>query len=132
RSRSLLASTPTRPCTAGCAPQSSRVSSGPRSTRVPRRAPRVLARRRVGSEPDHRGARQLLVQMGAGFVETDDLDLYVTPAEVLAHLVQGGHRGGIPYVRARHVDHDLGQSLFGVVEPIDQLIGGGEEHLTGD
>src|SRR5699024_8679266 len=61
-----------------------------------------------------------------------DLDLYVTPAEVLAHLVQGGHRGGIPYVRARHVDHDPGQSLFGVVESIDQLTGGGEEHLTGD
>src|SRR5699024_1702426 len=97
RSRSLLALTPTGPARPSAR---HRVPGFPprRSTRESWRAPRVLARRWVGSDPDHRGVRQLLVQMGAGFVETDDLDLYVTPAEVLAHLVQGGHRGGIPYV----------------------------------
>src|SRR5690554_4181442 len=74
-------------------------------------------------------AGQAGVALGAGLVEAGDGDVLAPGGVLGGDGVQRGHGRGVPDVGAGHVDdHVLG--VTGVVELVDEVVGGGPEQLT--
>ena len=71
------------------------------------------------------------VELGAVLVETDQLRVDVVGGELGHDGVERGDRRGVPDVGVGEVD-DGPVDLVGVVEEVQQLVGGGEEQLAGD
>lgn len=90
--------------------------------------PRV---REPGSVTAGEFAGESAVEVGTRVVQADDLHVLATLGVLRPDGVQRGDGGGVPDVGGGQVDDDL-VGVACVVEPADEVVGGGEEQLAGD
>lgn len=87
--------------------------------------------REPGSVTAGEFAGESAVEVGTRVVQADDLHVLATLGVLRPDGVQRGDGGGVPDVGGGQVDDDL-VGVACVVEPADEVVGGGEEQLAGD